>query len=237
MSLTEKFEALKKKEAEAENARKTADGRIESLKEYGLDGGRCDLEPVSGSARRLALFREAGRLIDSGKWNKARLFFGDHDILKDTVNRHRFAWLEGDKEAPYVKYKEEDGSIHCGAFMPAEAIVKGRIFSKKRRETRKALRNLAAETTAKRSRLVLHEDQDYVVLEYDTGMSPYRKSVCTFIMFEDGYVFRGEGHHRIVIDDFRIYAADGAGKEMLLEDWLIENVRRINAEPEKEKKE
>ena len=233
MSLTEKYNALKTKEAEADNARKAADDRIETLKQYGLDGARCDLEPVSGSARRLALFREAGRLVDAGKWKRAKLFFGDHDVLKDTVNRHRFAWLEGDKEAPYVKYREKDGSVHCGAFLPAEAVVKGRIFSKKRREARKAYRHLAADTTAKRSRLVLHEDQDYVVLEYDTGMSPYRKSVCTFIMFEDGHVFRGEGHHRIIIDDFRIYAADGAGKEQLLEDWLIENVRRINAEPEK----
>ena len=233
MSLTEKFNELKQKEEEAKKAGEEADRKKASMAELGLDPDRCDLEPVSLSARRKALFKEAGRLIDAGKWNRARLFFGDHDVLKDTVNRHRFAWLEGDIEAPYVKYIEKNGSIHCGAFLPAEAFVKGRIFSKKRREARKAFRDLAADTTAKRSKLVLHEDQDYVVLEYDTGMSPYRKSVCTFIMFEDGYAFRGEGHHRIVIDDYRIYAPDGAGKEMLLEDWLIENVRRINAEPEK----
>ena len=233
MSLTEKFNELKQKEEEAKKAGEEADRKKASMAELGLDPDRCDLEPVSLSARRKALFKEAGRLIDAGKWKRAKLFFGDHDVLKDTVNRHRFAWLEGDIEAPYVKYIEKNGSIHCGAFLPAEAFVKGRIFSKKRREARKAFRDLAADTTAKRSKLVLHEDQDYVVLEYDTGMSPYRKSVCTFIMFEDGYAFRGEGHHRIVIDDYRIYAPDGAGKEMLLEDWLIENVRRINAEPEK----
>ena len=233
MSLTEKFNELKQKEEEAKKAGEEADRKKASMAELGLDPDRCDLEPVSLSARRKALFKEAGRLIDAGKWNRARLFFGDHDVKKDTVNRHRFAWLEGDIEAPYVKYIEKNGSIHCGAFLPAEAFVKGRIFSKKRREARKAFRDLAADTTAKRSKLVLHEDQDYVVLEYDTGMSPYRKSVCTFIMFEDGYAFRGEGHHRIVIDDYRIYAPDGAGKEMLLEDWLIENVRRINAESEK----
>lgn len=234
MSVSEKYEELEQLDDLRVEKEKQAFLRKKILRDCGIDENRCDLHKISLSGKQTELIAEAMEKIRPEKWRVPGSIFTKDDIEKKTISREKIRWLKGEKEAHYVKYKGEDGVFRCGELPPSRVILKGKLFSRERRKARKALRTLAEDTTGKRRNLEKNAGkfQEYVLLEYfPKGWNPHRTGLCTFVLFRDGSLFQGEGRRSVNIDGPYIYSGEGSEMRQPLDDWLAENVWRINMGP------
>ena len=185
MTLKEKYHESKQLDEEARKEQNTANEKKVFFEGHGIAEGKYALEQVQLSEDQKKLFKEATDLIH--EWTTAKLSFTKDDVKKLHVSKACFAWLQDDKEPHYIKYKWKDGTIGCAEIMPAMAVAEGRRLSKKRRAARKAIRNLAEETTKKRTGLqkYIHEPQKYVLLKHYSDKDLNRTSGTTFILFKD----------------------------------------------------
>lgn len=244
MSLSEKYEESVRKDQAEKKKQELAEEKRQFLKAHGFKEGMYELHRIERSEDQTALIDQAIGKIGGDRWQKAKLSFEKKDVMKKKVSREWICWLKGDKEPHYIKYEwkrdkdsgDSDGAetVFCGEISPATIVLGGKLFSGRRRTARKKLRKLAEATTEKRTMPggFLSGAQEYVLLEYyPRGWNPHGSGLCSFVLFKDGYLFQGEGRRSVNIDGRYIYAGEGSENRQPLDDWLIENVKRINGEP------
>ncbi len=230
MSLSEKYEQSVQMDREKKEADRLASEKEAFFRNHRFMEGRCNLRRIELTDAQKALIKEAVELLKDVRWNRIKDYFNEDDAMEKVLGRELITRLEGDEKPHYVQMKWKDKTICCGAVAPAVIRTEGRFLRLNRRRAKKAIPELVRTVNVQRTELktLYEEDQEYVLLHYDAGR---RTEGCDYVLFKDGHLFPAEESHNAVIDDFFIYRSRGSADRKPLEDWLIENIKRIKGEP------
>lgn len=191
---------------------------------------RLDNQPLLLPQKAQDLIKEAIPLINYDKWKSAKMVFTNNDVIYDEVDLHYV--ITRLVNGGFVKYKWPDGSIHLGSFI-LESYKSERGYFNPLKKAKSSTPRFIEGINKKRAQLVpyLIGKQRYVFLDFyfEGPGDDYYTAHVKYILFEDGYLFEYESvsYARAIIDDQRIFGSNGKGS-LLLEDWLINNIKKIN---------
>ena len=231
MTLKERYDESVKTDQDIRKAAESLERKKEFFQENGLDPDMVDAAPIRLSYRQKELVTETIGLIPEDRWKQAKLSFNQEDAENELLYRRMQTFFRSEPADRYVRYRWENENIRCGRLLQPVLSTEAGIRRRLEKKVAKAVPGFVNETNAKRANVksILAEgEQDHVLLEFGT----HERHKAVYVLFKDGSLFPVGGCGDVVLDDAHIFFRHGTenGGKKSLEDWLVENLKRINGE-------
>ena len=235
MSLEDKYNEMVEKKAEEQQKKSAVIEKLKFFEECGLGEARFLFDRWGQDERftlpteAADLFKQAVALIKEDKWIEPKILVTPEDAVY--VEGQGNTILTRFEKTPIVKIRWQDDCVHLCRFYPVTRSSKLGWFKAESR-AKADTPGFVMEINKQRSQLTswLAGKQRYVILEYKYD---YEQFTEPLFLFEDGDLFARSivSRNDFIIDSYSIrYRYDESGRFLVLKNFLLKNIARINGD-------